>query len=182
MGRTKSSHTDEEAPKKRGRQSGAKSYNKSTLFKIISQFKPTKMLVWATVAEQYQIACGELESRQPSVIKIIFEKMCNFMKKPTGKSGDDMAAKCQQRSRSLVQLKEGDIFGDSDEDEPYFRAQPEYNLDSSDEDEEEICTPSAATDSSSKPGLSMLTESSESVGKAALGRSRRIRSLIQRPD
>jgi len=89
------------------------------------------------------------------------------MKRPTGKSGD-MTAKCQALSRSLVQLEEGDIFGDSDEDEPYFRAQPEYNLHSSDEDEEEIRTPSAATDSSSKPGLSMLTESSESLGKAAL--------------
>ena len=49
MGKTKSSHTeDEEVPKKRGRQSGAKSYNKTTLFKIISQFKPTNMVVWAT--------------------------------------------------------------------------------------------------------------------------------------
>ena len=72
--------------------------------------------------------------------------------------------------------KDGDIFGDSDEDEPYFRAQPEYDPDSSDEDEEEVCSPSAATDSSSKPGISMLTGGSESLGK----RSRRIRSLIQR--
>ena len=90
------------------------------------------------------------------------------MKKPTGKSGDDMTAKCQALSRSLVQLEEGDIFGDSDEDEPYFRAQPEYDPDSSDEDEEEIRTPSAATDSSSKPGISLLIGSSESLGKAAI--------------
>ena len=87
--------------------------------------------------------------------------MCNSMKKPTGISGDDMTAKCQALSRSLVQLEEGDIFGDSDEDEPYFRAQPESNSDSSDEDEDEILTPSAATDSSSKPGLPMLTGCSE---------------------
>ena len=62
----RTSHTeDEEATKKyRGRQSGAKSNNKSTLFKIISQFKPTNMV---TIPEQYRIACGELESRQPTV-------------------------------------------------------------------------------------------------------------------
>ena len=60
MGKTKSSHTeDEQVPKKRGRQSGAKSYNKTTLLKNISQFKPTNMVVWATVAEQYRIACGD---------------------------------------------------------------------------------------------------------------------------
>ena len=86
MGKTKSSHTeDEEAPKKRGRQSGAKGYSKTALLKIISQFKPTNMVVWATVAEQYRIACGELEPRQPAVIKkFFFKKMCNSMKKPTG--------------------------------------------------------------------------------------------------
>ena len=77
MGKTKSSHTeDEEAPKKRGRQSGAKGYNKHTLFKIITQFKPTNMVVWATVAEQYRIACGELEPRQPAVIKNFFSRKC----------------------------------------------------------------------------------------------------------
>jgi hypothetical protein len=127
------------------------------------------MVVWSTVAEQYRIACGELEARQPAIMKkFFFKKMCNSMKKPTGKSGDDMTAKCQALSRSLVQLEEGDIFGDSDEEEPYFRAQPEYDPDSSDEEEEEIRTPSAATDSSSKQGLSMLTGSSDSLGKAAL--------------
>jgi len=79
MGRTKSSHTeDEELPKKRGRQSGAKSYNKTTLLKNISQVKPTNMVVWATVAEQYRIACGELESRQPPVIKKFFSRKCEI--------------------------------------------------------------------------------------------------------
>ena len=76
MGKTKSSHTeDEEAPKKRGRQSGAKGYNKTTLSKIISQFKPTNMVV---VAEQYRMACGELEPRQPAVIKNFFQENVQF--------------------------------------------------------------------------------------------------------
>ena len=43
------------------------------------------------------------------------------MEKPTGKSGDDMPAKCKALSHSLVQIEEGDIFGDPDEDEAYFR-------------------------------------------------------------
>ena len=77
MRKPKSSHTeDEEAPKKRGRQSAAKGYNKITLLKIISQFKPTNMVVWATVAEQYRMACGEIELRQPTVIKKFFTRKC----------------------------------------------------------------------------------------------------------
>ena len=63
--------------KKRGRQSGAKSYNKSTLFKIISQFKPTNMVVWAAVPEQYRITCGELESRQQSS-RNFFQEIVQF--------------------------------------------------------------------------------------------------------
>ena len=79
MKKTKSSHTeDEKVTQKRGRQSGAKSYNKTTLFKIISQFKPTNMVVWATVAEQYRIVCGELESHQPAVIKKNFQENVQF--------------------------------------------------------------------------------------------------------
>ena len=42
---------------------------------------------------------------------------------------EDMTAKCQAFSQNLVQLEEGKIFEDSDEDEPYFRAQPESNPD-----------------------------------------------------
>ena len=46
MGRTKSIHNeDEDVPKKSRRHCGAKNYNKNTLFKIISQFKPINMAV-----------------------------------------------------------------------------------------------------------------------------------------
>ena len=44
------------------------------MFKIISQLKPTAMVFWATVAEQYRIACGELEFRQPAVIEKFFKE------------------------------------------------------------------------------------------------------------
>ena len=36
--------------------------------------------------------------------------MCNSTKKTTGKSGDDITAKCRALCRSLVQMEEGDIL------------------------------------------------------------------------
>ena len=58
------SHTEEEeVPKKRGRQGGAKRDNKSTLFKIISQFKPTNLVVGSNIellAERWNLASQQL--------------------------------------------------------------------------------------------------------------------------
>ena len=54
MGRTR--HVDigdQDMPKKRGRMTGSKTYNKPTLFKLVAQLKPTNM---STIAEQYCIA------------------------------------------------------------------------------------------------------------------------------
>ena len=56
-------------------------------------------------------------------------------------------------SRSFVQMEEGYIFGDSDEDEPQC-VPDSYSQSSEEDDDEDLHTPSAATDSSS---LSMLT-------------------------
>jgi len=119
MGKTARPHTsDEEPPAKRGRQAGAKTYKKPTLYKIIAQWKPTSMLQWQTVAEQYRQQCGELETRPAATIKkFFFQKMCNSGRKPTGSSGlDDLTQKCQALHRALFQKEEGDAFGDSDED------------------------------------------------------------------
>jgi len=86
MGRlSKKESVYEEPPKKRGRQAGAKTYNKLTVFKLIFLLKPTNMVLWGTVAEQFRIACGELKARQASVFKKFFiQKMCNSMRKTTG--------------------------------------------------------------------------------------------------
>ena len=54
----------------------------------------------ATAAEQYRFARGKLESRQQ------LSKRFNS------------TTKCHPLSRSLVQIEEGDIFGDSDEKVP----------------------------------------------------------------
>jgi hypothetical protein len=91
MGKSKSNSIGkEELPKRRGRMAGAKTYNKPTLLKLVSQYKPTNMVLWGTVAEQYRIACGELEARPAAVIKKFFvHKMCNNMRKPTGSSGNN---------------------------------------------------------------------------------------------
>ena len=40
---------DEEPPKLRGRQAGAKSYNQQTLYKLIVEYKPRNMVLWATL-------------------------------------------------------------------------------------------------------------------------------------
>ena len=153
----------EEPPKKRGRQAGAKTYNKQTVFKLISQLKPTNMVLWGTVAEQYRIACGELEARQASVFKKFFiQKMCNSMRKPTGSSGiDDFTAKCQALNRSLYALEEGDTFGDSDDEDEVMENTQISNDDSSSDDDLDLQeasplnTPTAAaTDKSSSQVLS----------------------------
>jgi len=153
MGKSKIIHTEEpEPPRKRGRQAGAKTYNKATLFKIISQCKPTNMVVWATVAEQYRTACGELDARPAAVIKkFFFKKMCNSMRKPTGSSGDDMTSKCQALNRNLFQMEEEDVFGESDEDEYIPEQDAGFAESSGDEDIVEsqspsFHTPSAVTD------------------------------------
>jgi len=63
MGKSKRSiDLDDDVPKKRGRQNGAKTCKKPTLYKIINDCKPTNMLVWGAVAEQYRVQCGEMEA------------------------------------------------------------------------------------------------------------------------
>jgi hypothetical protein len=53
MGKSRTiGNNDEEPPKRRGRQAGAKSYNQQTLYKLIVEYKPQNMVLWATVAEQ----------------------------------------------------------------------------------------------------------------------------------
>ena len=42
-------------PKIRGRMTGAKTYNKATLYKLVAQFKSTNIVLWSTIAEQYRV-------------------------------------------------------------------------------------------------------------------------------
>ena len=96
MGKSKKNTiADIEVPKRRGRAAGAKTQNKKTLYKLVKQYKPTNMVLWGIIAEQYRVACGELEARPAAVIKKFFvTKMCNSMRKPTGSSSiDNMKAK-----------------------------------------------------------------------------------------
>jgi hypothetical protein len=154
--------SDEEAPKKKGRQAGAKTYKKPTLYKIINDCKPTNMLVWATVAEQYRIQCGELEARPATTIKrFFFQKMCDKMRKPTGSSGiDDFTQKCQTLYRSLASLEEGDTFGGS-EDEDSAYAMPDDTSDSGSDDEQvaEIQRAITPTHTTINPALSGTSSS-----------------------
>ena len=50
MGRTRHNDSgDQDMPKKRGRMTEAKTYNKPTLFKLVAQFKPNNMVLWSTI-------------------------------------------------------------------------------------------------------------------------------------
>ena len=73
-----------------------------------------------------------------------------------------MTEKCHALSQRFVQMKERDIFGYSDEDEPYFWAESDSNPESRDDDDDDLHPPSA-TDISCNYGLSMLTGSSDSA-------------------
>ena len=77
MGKSKKNIiADIELPKKHGRLAGAKTYNKQTLFKLVKQYKPSNMVLWGTIAEQYRVACGELEARPAAVIKKFLSLKC----------------------------------------------------------------------------------------------------------
>ena len=63
-------------PKRHGRVTEAKT-SPQTLFKLVQQYKPVNMVLWGTIAEQYRVACGELEARSaPIIMKLIVQKMC----------------------------------------------------------------------------------------------------------
>ena len=63
----------EEPPKKRGRQAGAKTYNKQTVFKLISQLKPTNMVLWGTDAVIIDQHGNRGCHKQLSHITIVYE-------------------------------------------------------------------------------------------------------------
>jgi hypothetical protein len=98
MGKTRRNDVEEDEPAtKRGRQAGAKTYEKPTLYKIINQIKPINTLLWGIFSEQYRVEYGELEAQPAATIKKFFiQKTCNSMNNPTGSSGlDDFTQKCQ---------------------------------------------------------------------------------------
>ena len=165
---------NEESPKKRGRQAGAKTYNQQTLYKLVEQYKPRNMVLWGTVAEQYRVQCGELKSRDPSALKKHFiHKMCYGMKKPTGSSGvDDFTAKCQALNRTFFSMEEANTFGDSDEEDEYSRLGGDVSDDDSSEATElpvmessqpSLNTPTTSTDLSHNRHNQIMSSSSESV-------------------
>jgi len=52
---------DVDLPKMRGRMAGVKKCYKQTLLNLLSQFKPTKMVLWGIISEKYRIMCDELQ-------------------------------------------------------------------------------------------------------------------------
>ena len=52
---SQTSKNDEPAKTRRGRQKGASTYNKKTLYDLVHRYKPTNMVLWGTVAEKFPI-------------------------------------------------------------------------------------------------------------------------------
>jgi hypothetical protein len=121
MAKTKKSLASPPVTRKRGgRQTGAKTYNKPTLLKLITKIKPTNSITWGIVAEHYRVQCGELEARSPAVLKKFFvQKMCNNNRKPTGDSGtDSITLKSQELYLKLLRSEESDNI--EDDEDPIF--------------------------------------------------------------
>ena len=80
MGRlSKKDSVYEDQLKKQGRQAGAKTYNKQTVFKLFSHLKTTNIVVQGTMTEQYRIACGELEAKRASVVLKKISRKCAIL-------------------------------------------------------------------------------------------------------
>ena len=119
---------------------GAKTYNKATLFKLVAQFKST---IWFFGPLSLNNIVFHVENwrrdLQPVIKRFWVQKMRNSMRKPTGSSGvDEMTAKCQHLNRTFHQIEEGDTFGDSDDElEAYPEATISSDSDSTVEDPDE---------------------------------------------
>jgi hypothetical protein len=67
---------------------GNPNYNNALLIEIIDSLKPSGALAWQNVAVLYQHRSNEVKLRDYEDIKRHWlEKLCNKMKKPTGKTG-----------------------------------------------------------------------------------------------
>jgi hypothetical protein len=181
MVRTQKSVIEKEAPKKRGgRQSGAKTYNKTTLLKLIKRYKPTNSVLWGTVAEQYRVECGEIEARPSLTIKKFFiQKMCNNLRKPTGSSGvDDITAQSQAIFREMLDEEEACDEGDNDNED--FEDNTCYEDNNNDVDyHEDEDNDDASSSTDNVLNNSSIVKPSPTISSVQLSQERSISSKIK---
>ena len=108
-------------PRRGGRRSGVPNYQNVILIRIIERLLPNGNEGWRLVALAYKEESGEENLRSEDDLKKNWvRKLCNNMKKPTGRMGADAKDRinqCIEIERRILAKSSSGILGGSDEDE-----------------------------------------------------------------
>jgi hypothetical protein len=125
------------APRRGGRKTGVPNYQNAILIRIVERILPNGNEGWRQVALLYKEESGEVNLRSEDDLKKNWvRKLCNNMKKPTGRMGadaKDRINKCIGIERKILDRTSSGILGGSSEDE----LNPSSSPSSEDEDEDE---------------------------------------------
>ena len=97
-----------------GRRKGAVNYKNEVLIKIVGELLPNGEYGWQAVAIAYQDATKEETSRDTTDLKKHWIKnLCNNMKKPTGRTGenDDRVHRCMAIEKKIMKKTHSGILG-----------------------------------------------------------------------
>jgi hypothetical protein len=103
------------------RQRGSPNYQNKVLIGIVEQMLPNGSYAWTAVAEAYQEASRERTVRSGEDIRRHWlRKLCNNMKKPTGRTGEtaaDRIHECIAIERRIMDKTYSGMLGLSDRDD-----------------------------------------------------------------
>jgi len=102
-----------------GRRRGAVNYKNEVLIRIVGEILPNGEYGWQAVAIAYQDETKEEASRDTTDLKKHWIKnLCNNMKKPTGRTGenDDRIHRCMAIEKKIMKKTHSGILGLSDSD------------------------------------------------------------------
>jgi hypothetical protein len=115
-----------------GRAKGAVNYQNKVLIPIISQMLPNSSLGWQAVAIAYHEKSKESAVHDGEAVKTHWvKKLCNGMKKPTGKTGEngDRIHECIEIERRIMEKTHSGMLGlgpvEVDDDEDDYSSAPE---------------------------------------------------------
>ena len=123
-----------------GRRQGIKNYNNRILIPIIEEILPNGSEAWRLVASAYKEQSGESNFRLEDDLKRNWvRKLCNNMKKPTGRSGagsNDRTNRCIEIQQKILDKTASGILGaSSDDDNRFAPSSPSLSLSSSSDGE-----------------------------------------------
>ena len=132
-----------------GRRVGIPNYNNCILIPIIEEILPNGSEAWRLVAAAYKEKSREANLRSEDDLKCNWvRKLCNNMKKPTGRSGDgqtDRINRCIEIQRRILDKTSSGILGASSEDDNRFAPSSSSSVSlsssSSSSDDEEVIPP-----------------------------------------